>query len=107
MALFIPRLDSLQASQSEPRPTPQEAVAQAWEIAQNSNTYTFQMDHFQTTYSAPGIGRAGRQPEDDHVTLIGNDDQDAETLNLTFWQDASFNLETGVEIKVEDDVTPT
>ena len=71
MALFILRLDSLQASPNESGPTPQQAVAQAWEKAQQSNTYTFQTEHFQTTYPAPGIASAGRQPEEDHVALTG------------------------------------
>ena len=85
-----------------PAPRPQNAVVRAWELAQASGTYQYRSEIEQTTYPAPSITNAGRQPQQDHITLEGDIDIVAETMAMTLWTDSSYNPDTGIQIRVEN-----
>ena len=85
--------------------TPQEVIENAWKLAQQSGTYSFRSAIEQTTYPAPTITNAGRDPKQDTLAMEGDIDQPAETLEMTVWPDQSFNPETGIAIRVADNKT--
>ncbi|MCI0394918.1 MAG: hypothetical protein L0332_24790 [Chloroflexi bacterium] len=83
--------------------SPQEAVEQAWELAQASGAFTYRTTVEQTVYPAPAVANAGRPPTVDRLGIAGSVDLAGRTLDMTFWQDASFDPNRGVEVRVEGD----
>ena len=85
--------------------SPQEAVEQAWSLARASGRYSYRSLIDQTIYPAPSVANAGRAPRQDRLAVEGNVDAAAETLNLTLWNDGSFDPQRGLSVKVEDGQT--
>ena len=88
--------------QATPPSSPQQAVQQAWELAQDSGSYQYRSRVAQTTYPAPKLTNAGRSPREDHLGVEGSIDQPAGTMEMTLWKDASFAPDRGVEIRLEN-----
>ncbi|MBK9055199.1 MAG: hypothetical protein IPL78_31175 [Chloroflexi bacterium] len=85
--------------------SPQEAVEQAWALARTSGRYSYRSLIDQTIYPAPSVANAGRAPRQDRLALEGDVDVAAAILNLTLWDDGSFDPQTGLSVKVEDGQT--
>ncbi|MBP7998168.1 MAG: hypothetical protein KA314_02115 [Chloroflexi bacterium] len=85
--------------------SPQEAVEQAWSLARASGRYSYRSLIDQTVYPAPSVANAGRPPRQDRLAIEGNVDAAAATLNLTLWDDGSFDPQRGLTVKVEDGQT--
>lgn len=83
-------------------PTPAETVHQAWNLARASGRYDYRSLIEQTVYPAPAVTNAGRPPRTDRLGIEGNVDLATETLNLTLWDDGSFNPNSGLAVKIED-----
>ena len=81
---------------------PEQAIAEAWELAQESGRYSFRAEVEQTTYPQPMITNGGAQPDVKRLGMEGQVDVPAEALNLTLWSDASFNPDTGISVQVEN-----
>lgn len=107
LIVFIAFLNSL-VSWSRPQTiaasslSPQEAVQQAWELARSSGHYNYRSLVDQTVYPAPSVANAGRSPRQDRLAIEGDVDVFAETLNLTLWDDGSFDPQRGISVKIED-----
>ena len=84
------------------RNTPQEAVESIWQRAQTSGAYEFRSRIEQTTYPAPSIRNAGKPPQIDKVGMEGAINVYAETFSMTFWRNATFDPNQGIEMKVEN-----
>ena len=80
----------------------EQALESVWERARKSGAYEFRTLINQTTYPAPSIGNAGKQPKVDKVGLDGAINAYAESFNMTLWQNASFDPNKGIEMKVEN-----
>lgn len=87
------------------QPSPIEAVEQAWKLARASGRYSYRSLIDQTVYPAPSVANAGRPPRQDRLAVEGDADVAAETLNLTLWDDGSFDPQRGLSVKVEDGQT--
>ncbi len=88
---------------TRPATSPNAIIREAWQLAQASGQYDYRSQIEQTTYPTPKLINAGRPPVEDFVALEGSVDVDAQALAFTLWQDASFNPDTGLSVKVEGD----
>ncbi|MFZ0548411.1 MAG: thrombospondin type 3 repeat-containing protein, partial [Candidatus Promineifilaceae bacterium] len=85
--------------------SPGEIVESAWNLARRSGHYQYRSLVDQTIYPAPSVINAGRPPERDRLAVEGEVDVEAESLNMTFWNDGSFDPQRGISVKVEDGQT--
>ena len=68
-------------------------IRQAWQRAQQSGAYDFRSNIEQTTYPVPSLSNAGRSPRRDQLAMEGSIDQPGRTMEMSLWQDGSFNPE--------------
>ncbi|MCA9998559.1 MAG: hypothetical protein KDE56_22505 [Anaerolineales bacterium] len=94
-----------QAAQGAPSDTPERQIEAAWERAQASNAYQYRSQLEQTVYPLPKIANAGRQPHQQFIGMEGEVNLAQKSLNLTLWQDASFDPNRAVAIRVENGVS--
>ena len=99
LALLLIQLPTAQAD--EPA-TPQETVANAWQLAQDSGRYAFDSQIEQKTYPIPSLTNAGRLPEEQHISLAAEVDKVAETSEITFWNGEPGLPEQGMMIRTEN-----
>lgn len=78
------------------------AVEQAWQLAQESGSYDFDIVVEQTTFPLNTLSNAGASPVEDTLASQGQVDLFNGTMELTLWQDGSFNPDTGAALRVED-----
>ena len=83
--------------------SPDTIIRDAWQLAQASGQYNYRSQIEQTTYPAPKLTNAGRAPVEDFVALEGSVDLAARAMEFTLWQDASFDPNSGLSVKVEGD----
>ncbi len=81
---------------------PETAVEQAWQLAQESGQYNFDTVIDQTTYPVLRLDNAGASPIEDTMAMEGQVDLSNQVMELTFWQNGSFDPNKGVSIRVED-----
>jgi type II secretory pathway pseudopilin PulG len=89
-------------AQAEEPVTPQQVIAQAWQLAQDSGRYAFDSQINQTTYPLPSLTNAGRPPENQQIALAAQVDKMAETSEITFWRGLQGLPEQGMTIRTED-----
>jgi hypothetical protein len=82
--------------------TPTDPFQHAWQLAGESGQYDYRSHMDQTVYPAPSVANAGRAPDVSHLGLQGSVNLPAKKMEFTLWQDASFNPNTGVSMRVED-----
>jgi len=100
VALFILGFDHAAAN---PAGLVSEAlVVQDWQRAQQSGAYDFRSNIEQTTYPAPSLANAARPPRPEYLATEGSIDQPGRTMEMSLWQDGSFNPDTAISVRVED-----
>ena len=82
--------------------TAQQALEMAWQRAQTSGAYAFRTLINQTIYPAPKVSNAGRAPEKERVGIEGRINSYAQTFNMTFWRNGTFDPAQGIEMKMEN-----
>ena len=82
---------------------PEHVIRQAYELAHLSETLSYRSKVIQTTYPAPLITNAGRQPVEETITLEGDVNLDTEEMDLTIWQDAAADPNRGMAMRVDGD----
>ena len=92
---FRPIITSAQNVNDDPIP-------RAIELAAKSGSYDYHSFVEQTTYLAPSFGNAGRAPKVEQLGLSGSADAEADMIEMTLWQDGSFDPATGVEMQLRD-----
>ncbi|MFZ0546726.1 MAG: LamG-like jellyroll fold domain-containing protein [Candidatus Promineifilaceae bacterium] len=90
------------AEAQAPTSSAEQTVIEAWQKAQESGRYSFRSQMAQTTYPQPKITNGGAQPDVQNLAMEGQVDMPAEALNMTLWNDLSFNPDTGLAVRVED-----
>ncbi|MCO5189956.1 MAG: hypothetical protein M9918_17410 [Anaerolineae bacterium] len=80
-------------------------IAAAWEMARASGSYQYRTLVEQTTYPQPTIRNAGSQPKLQIVGVEGSADLPNEMLTMTFWQNAGFDPNTGIGVRVTNGKT--
>ena len=80
----------------------QQALEAVWQQAQTSGAYEFRTLINQTIYPAPKVSNAGRPPQKERVGIEGSINTYAESFNMTFWRNATFDPAQGIEMKVEN-----
>lgn len=99
LLLLVWQLPIVQADAST---SPQQLIAQAWQLAQDSGRYAFDSQIAQTTYPLPSLTNAGRPPENQQIALAGQVDKAAETTEITFWHGVQGSPEQGMTIRTEN-----
>ncbi len=85
--------------------SPQAAVEQAWRLAEASGRYDFDTQIEQTAYPLPTLGNAGAAPIQDTFAMLGQVDLPNDQMEMTFWQDNSYDPNSGAAIRVEGSQT--
>ena len=81
LAFFIqPTVAEIRAN-----PNPEQQVARAWELAQQSGAYRFRTQVEQTTFPAPMLSNVGRTSTRERFDLQGRIDQPQDLLELSLW----------------------
>ncbi|MCP4418904.1 MAG: hypothetical protein GY805_19990, partial [Chloroflexi bacterium] len=101
ISLIIGQIVSVSAAQQPP--SPERIVQSAWALAQESDRYSYRADIAQTTYPAPRLTNAGKSPIEDRLALEGTVNLSARTMQMTLWNDGSYDPNTGIELKIEGD----
>lgn len=105
LGLLVLFFSATTATHADTDPTPQQQVDQAWQLAQASGSYDYRTLVEQTTYPQPTIRNAGTQPKVQMVGMEGSADLHTQSLNLTLWQNASFDPDTGIGVRVANGQT--
>ncbi|MEE8389604.1 MAG: hypothetical protein V3S14_02260, partial [Anaerolineae bacterium] len=79
-----------------------DAIRDAWTLARQSGVYRFRSQVEQTTYPAPRLTNVGRSSRTDRFALEGQVDQPQDRMEMTLFQDASFNSNDGYSIRIEN-----
>jgi uncharacterized repeat protein (TIGR01451 family) len=108
VALFVLWLITFPASAQEGTspttiPNDKQAIDEAWHLAQASGIYHYRSLVAQTSFPAPSVTNAGREPTQSAFGVEGSVDLPAETLEMTLWRDASFDPARGVAMRIEGD----
>ena len=82
--------------------TNDDPIQRAIELAAKSGYYDYRLFVEQTTYPAPRVANAGRTPKVEQLGLSGSADANADLIEMTIWQDGSFDPDTGVEMQLRD-----
>src|SRR3954447_26802195 len=97
LTLFALLLVPLALAEDHGPLTPQQAGQQAWDLARFSGAYAFQSGIDQQTTLGPGLQNVGRPPRPDELSLRGNVDQPADTMQLQLWRSLSPQPQNPVE----------
>ncbi len=88
------------------RPTSAEnPITTAWQLAQARDSYRYRSQIEQTVYPAPRLSNVGKSAEHSILALDGAYDSAERTLDLTLWNDLTFDPDTGLAIRVDGDET--
>jgi hypothetical protein len=76
----------------------------AWKLAEQSGQYRFTRQVMQKTIPAAQLANVGQAVKTDHLTVQGQIDRCANTLELSLWDDQSsaFDPASALEIRIED-----
>ena len=87
---------------AETTPNGNDAIQRVLELAGKSGQFDYQTTIEQTTYPAPRISNAGQLPKVDRLGLGGTADAETAVIEMTLWQDASFDPATGIEMQIRN-----
>ena len=87
---------------ADEEPTPADILQEAWQNATASGQYDYRTLVDQTTYPLPKLSNTSRQPTHNNIAMQGSLNFETNQMALTFWQDGSFDPQTGIQVKVEN-----
>ncbi len=81
----------------------EQTLQDAWTLAERAGRYTFTSQVTQKTIPAPRLANVGQTVRTDHLTVQGEIDRRADTLQLALWENqaTAFDPARALEIRIE------